>query len=302
MPLYQAKKSVLFIQGRISRQHKVKSTGLSLGVGQRLAINDRWWLGYNFFYDAHWEQNHHSRLGFGLEARKNYLTLALNGYYPLSAWKDKSISFCVYRPARGVDVIVNAYLPAYTQLGMMVKGEHYFDQKLTNTQKAYSPSSLSIALHYTPVPLLTVGYSYQIGKHGFDDQKRFHLSLNYRLGMTLKEQLDSTVVANYRQLDPVQRNYQMVLASQFKSPLPFQLTREFDPQTLSLALESYGQEVTELVKYFLNDKNGADAALIESLLKTICEYNHPDKVKIILGVLKRVKEIQQMGLCNKSRG
>jgi hypothetical protein len=190
---------------------------------------------------------------------------------------------------------------------MMVKGEHYFDQKLTNTQKAYSPSNLSIALHYTPVPLLTVGYSNQIGKHGFDNQKRFHLSLNYRLGMTLKEQLDSTVVANYRQLagsqlDPVQRNYQMALASQFKSPWLSQLTRKFNPQTLSLALESYGQEVTELVEYFLNDKNGADAALIESLLKTICEYNHPDKVKIILGVLKRVKEIQQMGSWNNQEG
>ncbi|MEW9809814.1 MAG: inverse autotransporter beta domain-containing protein [Candidatus Symbiodolus clandestinus] len=301
MPLDQDKKSVLFTQGRISRQHKIKSTGLSLGVGQRLATNDRWWLGYNFFYDARWEQNHHSRLGIGLEARKNYLTLALNGYYPLSGWKDESIGLYAYRPAQGIDVTVNAYLPHYPQLGMMVKGEHYFDKPLTNAQKAYSPSSLSVALHYTPVPLLTAGYSYQIAKHDFGDQQRFHLSLNYRLGMTLKEQLDSTTVAHYRQLtgsqlEPVQRSYQMVLASQFKSLVLSrltQLTHKINPQNLALALEHYDQEVNELVNHFLDENTQAGDVLVDAVLRTVCEYNGPKEV--ILSVLNRVKEIQQMG-------
>lgn len=215
---------LLFTQFGLHHQRHHNTT-VNLGIGQRHIFSEAWLLGYNLFYDLLLPQ-HHQRLGLGAEARRDYLSLSVNGYHPTSQWKNQQESEpCLARPARGVDMIVEAYLPQHPQLGIKVNAEHYFDDQVAAfTPKAKQRvSSLTLGLHYTPVPLFKLSYDYTLGQRAADRcRQQIALAVDYQLGIPLAQQLDSHRVASQRSLigsllEPVQRNNKILLAYKEKA-------------------------------------------------------------------------------------
>lgn len=83
-PLYEDDRSLLFNQ--IGLRRSENRNVLNLGFGQR-HYGAGWLAGYNAFYDAQILGRAHQRLGLGFEYRRDYLHLAINGYYGLTGWR-----------------------------------------------------------------------------------------------------------------------------------------------------------------------------------------------------------------------
>ena len=206
----------------------------NFGIGQRWDVADKkWLLGYNVFFD-HDFQRSHNRLGLGAEAWSDYMKFAVNYYHPLSDWKDsKDFDDYLERAARGFDVRFQGYLPQYPHLGGSLMYEQYYGDKVAlfgkdNLQK--DPRAITASIDYTPVPLFTIKAEH---KRGQDNKKatKAELTMNYRIGTPLKDQLDPDMVQVARSVrgsryDLVDRNNYIVLEYKEKK------------MTVDLALES----------------------------------------------------------------
>lgn len=224
VPWYDGESDLWFSQ--FSVHNKDGRTIANMGIGLRHNITEDWMLGSNIFYDHDITRGHH-RAGLGGEAWTNFLKLSSNYYMPLSSWKD-SPDFDDYqeRPARGWDVRLQAYLPAYPQLGSSVVYEQYYGNQVALFDKdslQEDPSAVTVSIDYTPVPLITLQAGY---KKGDSDQNEMtaNLSLDYRIGVPLSKQLDGDEVANMRSLagsrmDFVDRNNDIVLEYREKNDL-----------------------------------------------------------------------------------
>jgi len=78
-----------------------------------------------------------------------------------------------------------------------------------------NPRALIVGLNYTPVPLLTLAVEQRVGS-GDQSEDRISLQINYRLGLSWREQFSPQGVAAIRTLavsryDSVERNGDMVL-------------------------------------------------------------------------------------------
>ena len=191
----------------------------NIGIGQRWDVADKkWLLGYNVFLD-HDFQRAHNRLGIGAEAWSDYMKFAANYYHPLSDWKNsKDFDDYLERAAKGFDIRFQGYLPQYPHLGGSLMYEQYFGDKVAlfgkdNLQK--DPRAITVGLDYTPVPLFTIKAQH---KRGQDNKKATtaELTMNYRIGTPLKDQLDPDMVQSARSLkgsryDLVDRNNYIVL-------------------------------------------------------------------------------------------
>ncbi|TBL77076.1 intimin-like inverse autotransporter protein SinH [Obesumbacterium proteus] len=224
VPWYEGESDLWFSQ--FSAHNKDGRTIANIGVGIRHNITEDWMLGSNIFYDHDMTRGHH-RAGLGGEAWTHFLKLSGNYYMPLSSWKD-SVDFDDYqeRPARGWDIRLQAYLPAYPQLGSSVVYEQYYGDQVALFGKdslQEDPSAVTVGIDYTPVPLITLQAGY---KKGDSDQNEMtaNLSLDYRIGVPLSKQLDGDEVANMRSLagsrmDFVDRNNDIVLEYHEKNDL-----------------------------------------------------------------------------------
>ncbi|WP_338628688.1 inverse autotransporter beta domain-containing protein [Yersinia intermedia] len=226
-PWYENDAMVVFSQVGVHRQDN-RMIG-NLGAGVRFDQGD-WLFGANTFLDQDISRNH-SRLGLGLEWWADNLKLATNYYHPLSGWKDsKDFDDYLERPARGFDVRVQGYLPAYQQLGASAVYEQYYGEEVAlfgkdNLQK--DPSAVTIGLDYTPFPLATLKVSHKMGKDGKNNTE-VGLQVSYQLGTPLEKQLDPDNVATMRSLkgsryELVDRNYDIVLEYKDKASLALDL-------------------------------------------------------------------------------
>lgn len=224
IPWYTGSSNLFFTQ--FSAHNTDSRTIANFGAGIRHNINKDWLIGLNTFYDYDITRNHR-RAGFGAEAWTNYLKLSSNYYLPLSSWKDSpDIEDYEERPARGWDTRVQAYLPSYPQLGASLVYEKYYGEQVAlfgtdNLQK--NPSAVTLGVDYTPVPMVTVGMGY---KKGNSDNSEFttDVALNYRIGVPLADQMDTSAVAQMRTLagsrmDFVDRNNHIVLEYREKKDL-----------------------------------------------------------------------------------
>ncbi|MCX8573808.1 MULTISPECIES: inverse autotransporter beta domain-containing protein [unclassified Gilliamella] len=217
-PWYDTENTLIFSQISFQEYEHKRRIG-NIGIGQRWDFADKkWLLGYNVFLD-HDFQRSHNRLGLGVEAWSDYMKLAANYYHPLSNWK-QSRDFDDYleRAAKGFDVRFQGYLPQYPHLGGSLMYEQYFGDKVAlfgkdNLQK--NPRAVTASVDYTPVPLFTLKAEH---KRGQNNQKATSASLtmNYRMGVPLKDQLDPDMVQAARSLagsryDLVDRNNYIVL-------------------------------------------------------------------------------------------
>ncbi|WBM72037.1 inverse autotransporter beta domain-containing protein [Buttiauxella sp. WJP83] len=224
LPWYEGESNLWFSQ--FSAHNKDGRTIANMGVGVRHNISKDWMLGSNLFYDHDITRGHH-RAGLGGEAWTNYLKLSGNYYLPLSSWKDSpDLDDYEERPARGWDLRMQAYLPAYPQLGSSLVYEKYYGDQVAlfgtdNLQE--DPSAVTVGVDYTPVPLITLQAGYKKGDADTNEATA-NLSLDYRIGVPLSKQLDGDEVAQMRTLagsrmDFVDRNNDIVLEYREKNDL-----------------------------------------------------------------------------------
>lgn len=224
LPWYEGESNLWFSQ--FSVHNKDGRTIANMGAGVRHNISKDWMLGSNLFYDHDMTRGHH-RAGLGGEAWTNFLKLSGNYYLPLSSWKDSpDLEDYEERPARGWDLRMQAYLPAYPQLGSSLVYEKYYGDQVAlfgtdNLQE--DPSAVTVGIDYTPVPLITLQAGYKKGD-AETNEATANLSLDYRIGVPLSKQLDGDEVANMRTLagsrmDFVDRNNDIVLEYREKNDL-----------------------------------------------------------------------------------
>lgn len=209
-PLYQTDRLLTYSQvGLVSA---TDATVGNFGLGQRWN-EGRWMLGYNAFVDNDFDHQL-SRGSLGAEAWSDYLHFSTNYYHPFSSYKADSNNLPqLRRQARGYDITTHGYLPFYRQLGATLSFEQYYGDRVDlfgNGTRQSNPSAMTFGLNYTPVPLVTVKAAHQAGQDG-DNQDTVALSLNYRLGVPLAQQLTTSNVDEAHSLrgsrmDIVERN------------------------------------------------------------------------------------------------
>ena len=217
-PWYDTEDTLIFTQLSFQEYEHNRRIG-NFGIGQRWDVADKTWLlGYNVFLD-HDFQRSHNRLGIGAEAWTDYMKFAINYYHPLSDWKNsRDFDDYLERAARGFDVRFQGYLPQYPHLGGSLMYEQYYGDKVAlfgkdNLQK--DPRAITASIDYTPVPLFTVKAEHKRGQDSKKETKA-ELTMNYRIGMPLKDQIDPDMVQAARSLkgsryDLVDRNNYIVL-------------------------------------------------------------------------------------------
>ncbi|MCB5307128.1 inverse autotransporter beta domain-containing protein [Yersinia massiliensis] len=222
-PWYENDAMVAFSQIGVHDQDN-RTIG-NFGAGLRWDQGD-WLHGYNVFLDQDFSRSH-SRLGLGAELWSQSLRLGTNYYHPLTGWKDsKDFDDYLERPAKGFDIRLQGYLPAYPHLGASVVYEQYYGDEVAlfgkeNLQK--DPRAVTLGLDYTPFPLTTLKVSHKEGQQG-KSEAQIDLQMNYQIGTPLSKQLDPDNVAAMRTLlgsryDRVDRNYDIVLEYKEKSGL-----------------------------------------------------------------------------------
>ncbi|NHB94262.1 adhesin, partial [Photorhabdus cinerea] len=227
VPFYDDKDHWL-VYTQYGYRHKDSRDTVNLGIGTRLFIND-WMYGANTFYDNDLTGNN-SRFSLGGELWTNHLKMSTNAYFRLSDWHNsRDLTNYYERPANGYDLIADMYLPSMPSLGAKIKYEQYFGDNVAlfgtnNRQK--DPYAATFGINYTPIPLITTGVDYKLGKEGKSDGI-FSFNVNYRFGVPLSEQLSPENVSSLRSLagsryDLVERNNNIIL-NYLKKPKRFRL-------------------------------------------------------------------------------
>ncbi|HHR5902503.1 TPA: Ig-like domain-containing protein [Providencia alcalifaciens] len=215
LPLYETENNLLFTQTSLHRKEGRIETNLGLGA--------RWYgenqmIGGNSFFDYDISRKH-SRLGLGVEYRRDFLKLSANSYHRLSGWRNsRDLADYSSRPSNGWDLRAEGWLPTYPHIGGKLTYEQYYgdDVALFGTKNLQrDPYSINIGLNYTPIPLITFNAEHRQGKASKQDS-RIGLQLNYQFGKSLKQHLDPESVNAFRSLmgnryDFVSRNNHIVL-------------------------------------------------------------------------------------------
>lgn len=260
--LYVQPEQVLYTQ--VGLRHDNDRLISNIGLGYRMIIDD-WLLGSNFFYDSTWH-NRNSRWGAGLELWRDYLKLSSNLYQRITGWHDsQQHQGFLERPANGMDIRAEAWLPNYPQLGGNLIYEHYYGDNVavsTFEDRSRNPTLITAGLKYTPFPLLNLGLDYKSGSHNLHET-RYTMGITWRLGESLARQLDPQSLKSYRELaesklDLVNRNNNVVLDFKEKEHLSLSLPSEVraDENTL------YTLTPVIKSKYSVKNIEIDDAALI----------------------------------------
>ena len=209
-PLYSSKSLLTYSQ--VGIQHVSGADIGNFGLGQRWS-RGAWMLGYNAFIDDDFVSDL-KRGSVGAEAWTDYLHFSANYYQPISGYSPESENATTLRRmAAGYDIRTRAYLPFYRQIGATLTYQQYRGDHVDlfgdGTYQS-NPSALSLGVNYTPVPLFTLSAERQEGQSG-DNQNLLQLSLTYKLGVPLSQQLSPDYVSDSHSLrgsrvDTVDRN------------------------------------------------------------------------------------------------
>lgn len=232
VPLYDDGDHLFFTQESFHRTDDRNQ--LNIGLGMRW-FNDSWMLGSNTFFDRDLTGNH-SRAGIGLEYWRDYLKLSANSYMRMTNWKDSHhVRDYEARPANGWDLNAQGWLPALPQLGGKLIYEKYYGKEVAlfgRDRRQIDPYAITYELNYTPVPLITFSAQQRQGASGNNDT-RFGLEMNYRLGAPWRQQVDPSSVESMRSLmgsryDLVERNNNIVLEYRKKELISLNMLSQFE--------------------------------------------------------------------------
>lgn len=256
LSLTEEKQSLLFTQFGL-RRNEQERTIANLGVGQRHFF-DLWMFGYNLFADYDLT-NRHWRGGLGVETWRDFLKLGANFYTPISGWHDSSrFAGMEERAARGADVSLEMFMPSHPYWSISLSAEQYFGDQvdLMGSDKLESdPHSVTAGLHYNPFPLLKLDVE-QVVVQGGQNDTRFSLGVEWRLGATLSEMMNSANVDKSlmgMRHDFVERNNNIVLEYRDKVELKASLAEENsgkEGQQLMLNLDVQHSRQIATVQWF----------------------------------------------------
>ncbi|MBW3778029.1 hypothetical protein GL272_14045 [Aeromonas veronii] len=244
---YENESTLIF--GQVGVRRKENRNIVNLGVGRR-EFNTGHMLGYNTFYDYD-ITNSHSRLGVGIEYWQDHLKLGSNLYFPLSGWKN-DIHFDGYeaRPARGIDMHAQAYLPSYPQLSGKLSIERYWGEKvdLLGTQNTIqNPYAMAASVEYQPMPFIKFTAGQTVARDGQHDLQ-FGIGIEWRLGASFSQMMTNSAPDRSLQgmrYDLIERNNNIVLEYQKKVELTAKIPEfsglELQPLTLSVNVQSSDQ-------------------------------------------------------------
>jgi len=218
LPLWDRESAILFSQMGLHSAQERNFANIGLGYRQ---YSSGWMFGINSFYDYDYTGKN-ARLGVGGEAWTDYLKLSANAYYGLTDWHQsplKSMQDYDERPAKGVDMRAQGWLPGLPQLGATLKYERYFGKNIVLAAQSDpqalkdNPQAVTVGVNYTPFPLLTLS-----GERQFGDtyDTRLDLTMNYRFGVPFWQQISPAWVDAQRSLvgskyEFVDRNYDIVM-------------------------------------------------------------------------------------------
>lgn len=215
LPLLNKSNDFVFTQW--GWRNKDDRNTLNWGVGYRHFFNE-WMLGGNLFLDND-VTGDNRRIGAGIEAWRDFIKLSANGYFGTTDWND-SVDKTDYKEksADGYDVRVEAFLPAYPQLGGKIMYEKYYGNDValfSSDDLQKDPYAFTLGLNYSPVPLFNMSLDEKLGS-GQKSDTQLRVNMNYRLGVPFSRQWDPDAVGATRKLassryDIVQRNYNIVL-------------------------------------------------------------------------------------------
>lgn len=216
-PIYDTPTNMLFTQGAIHRTDD--RTQSNIGFGWRHFSGNDWMAGVNTFID-HDLSRSHTRIGVGAEYWRDYLKLSANGYIRASGWKNRRILRIIRNARRMVGISAQrGYLPARPQLGASLMYEQYYGDEVGlfgKDKRQKDPHAISAEVTYTPVPLLTLSAGHKQGKSGENDT-RFGLEVNYRIGEPLEKQLDTDSIRERRMLAGSRYDWLSVITTSFLS-------------------------------------------------------------------------------------
>ncbi|MDA8481312.1 Ig-like domain-containing protein [Citrobacter sp. Awk 4] len=220
LPLWDEGDNVLFSQLGFLRTED--RTIYNVGLGARHWLNKDWALGLNSFWDYD-TTGDNARVGVGAETWTNYLKLSANGYFRLTDWHQSPLSEMEdydERPANGFDIRASTWMPFLPQVGADLIWEKYYGKDVAISSSSTSPDDLedspsvvTTSVNYTPFPLLSI----DAGHRGGSISENFvNLSVNYRLGVSWGDQVDTSSVEVMRSLaasryDFVDRNNNIVM-------------------------------------------------------------------------------------------
>lgn len=216
LPVYETSNQLFFSQLGYRRIDDRNTA--NLGLGHRIFFNERM-VGYNVFYDRQMSGVQHERIGIGSEFAVDNLKLAMNGYFRLTGWQDsKQFEDYSERAANGFDVRGEGYLPAWPQLGATLKYEQYYGDNVAlfgDDERQKDPYAFTTGISYTPIPLVTFGTEYKMGKSGQNDMQA-NVNFSWNFSDSWDKQTSAENVAFKRSLqgsrhDLVERNNSIVL-------------------------------------------------------------------------------------------
>jgi len=122
-PLFMDDVNTAFFQGRLTNQDDDQT--INLGLGYRyLTADETWLLGVNGWYDHTFDLSH-NRVGLGLEAIGEYMTVRTNYYDARSDWKTVSVVSGVTTQEKaldGYDLELEAPVPYVPWARLSAKG------------------------------------------------------------------------------------------------------------------------------------------------------------------------------------
>ncbi|MFM5622554.1 inverse autotransporter beta domain-containing protein, partial [Aeromonas veronii] len=230
IPLHDNGQSLKFTQVGVRRIDG--RSVLNIGLGARYFSKENLMIGGNVFYDNEFSRNN-QRLGAGIEIWADNIKFSGNLYHGLTDWHEsKDFSDYDERPADGFDIRTHVFLPHHPQLGGEISFEQYFGERVAlfnddGSEGQKNPHSINIGVNYTPVPLLAFEVGHKFGSSGVNDTTA-GVSLNYKFGIPLSQQLDEGRVSSRRELvgsrfDLVERNNQVILEYRKQNMIRIQL-------------------------------------------------------------------------------
>lgn len=219
VPLTNNESKVVFAQFGLQLNNEENYEGrdfLNFGLGWR-HVNENYLFGVNTFYDYDLKRGH-ERASLGLEGWLDYVKFSGNYYFPISNWKlSPTNSEFDERPARGMDISAQAFLPNYPNLGASVTFAAY--RGLSSLEGSEigtdDPYSLDVGIIYTPFPLVNLDFGF---RKKSDSAPSFvsNIEFSYKFGKSFSEQVSPENVKNSRLvknqiLDVVKRNNNIVL-------------------------------------------------------------------------------------------
>ncbi|WP_164699575.1 Ig-like domain-containing protein [Pseudomonas sp. BRG-100] len=258
MPFYDTPKDLIFTQAGFRRSNVSTEDyryTISVGGGYRHTVENVLY-GVNAFYDRDMT-GRNDRFGLGGEVWTDSFKFSGNTYWRLSDWKNSpDTKYYQERPANGWDIRAEGYLPQYPQLGGKLIYEQYYGSEVglfgaSSRQK--DPRATTVALIYTPIPLITLSADYRQGRGGLSDTA-VRVGLNYQFGSDLNTQLSPADIKANRMLgnsryNLIDRKYDIILGYKkddvVQITLPAQL-RGSPGSTLSFPVTISGKNIRNL--------------------------------------------------------